>query len=243
MYFYDFMYYKAIKLNKAMVRAGSSQMTESQAHGFTWEKSVLEGVYGITGPQVGGYTRAHDVSAEDNKLDGVSVSIKASGSSSVDMADARRVFESCASGEPFHLLLIQYKQEDDEKVLKSVLYVDLTSSATELFGDLTLEDITAMHTYLKAIPAGRASIDTRSEYKVRAADLSRRSGAISLRPKVDSKKQRRLQCSFSNIAAFCAANPVRLISQNSNGVFKGFQLLTRIQSGRRFLEVKQEETN
>jgi hypothetical protein len=216
-------------------------MTESQAHGFTWEKSVLEGVYGITEPQVGGYTRVHDVSPEENKLDGAAVSIKTAGSSSVDMGDARRVFQACSSGEPFHLLLLQYEQEVSEKVLKSVSYVDLTSSAKELFGNLTLEDIAAMHAHLKEIPTGRASIDTRTEYKVRAAELSRKSGAISLRPKVDSKKQRRLQCSFSNIRAFCAENPRRLISQSDEGVFKGFQLLKRVQSGRRQRQQQQQQ--
>jgi hypothetical protein len=210
-------------------------MPESQAHGFTWENSVLEGVYGITGAQVGGYTRTHDVSAEENTLDGSCVSIKTSGSSSVDMGDARRVFHASSSGEPFHMLLIQYQQEGEEKVLKSVLYIDLTSSREKLFGDLSLEDISTMHEHLKAIPPGRASLDTRTEYKIRAAELRRKSGAISLRPKVDSKNQRRLQCSFSNIETFCAANPQRLISQNTEGIFRGFQLLMRIPSPRRLL--------
>ena len=212
-----------------------STMPEEQAHGFIWERSVLEGVYGITGPQVGGYTRTHDVSSEENTLDGVSVSIKTSGSSSVDMADARRVFEACSSGKPYYMLVIQYIQEGDEKVLRNVSYIDLTSSHQELFGDLALEDISAMHEHLKAIPPGRASLDTRGEYKLRAAELRRKTGAISLRPKVDSKNQRRLQCSFSNIETFCVSNPQRLISRSTEGVFRGFQLPMRIPSPRRFL--------
>jgi hypothetical protein len=210
-------------------------MPEEQAHGFIWERSVLEGVFGITGLQVGGYTRTHDVSAEENTLDGVSVSIKTTGSSSVDMADARRVFEACSSGKPYYMLLIQYIQEGDEKVLRNVSYIDLTSSRQELFGDLTLEDISGMHEHLKAIPPGRASLDTRGEYKLRAAELRRKAGAISIRPKVDSKNQRRLQCSFSNIERFCAANTRRLVSQSPQGVFRGFQLPIRIPSPRRFL--------
>jgi len=210
-------------------------MPEVQAHGFIWERSVLEGVYGIAGAQVGGYTRTHDVSAEENRLDGVSVSIKTSGSSSVDMGDARRVFDACSSGNPYYMLLIQYEQEEEEKVLKSVSYIDLTASREKLFGDLSLEDISAMHEHLKTIPPGRASLDTRAEYKLRSSELRKKTGAISLRPKVDSKNQRRLQCSFSNIETFCAANPGRLISRNTEGIFRGFQLLMRIPSGRRFL--------
>jgi len=111
----------------------------------------------------------------------------------------------------------------------------LTSSREKLFGDLSLEDISAMHEHLKAIPPGRASLDTRGEYKLRAAELRRKAGAISLRPKVDSRNQRRLQCSFSNIETFCAANPQRLISRSTEGIFRGFQLLMRIPSGRRLL--------
>jgi hypothetical protein len=206
-------------------------MPESQAHGFIWEKSVLEGVYGIFNTQQGGsYTRKHDVPANENMIDHVNVSIKTAGGKSVDMGDARRVFDA-AENEPITLLVLQYKQEGAEKVLKNVLEIDLSSSTEELFGEVTLAEIGELHDFLRAIPPGTASLAIREEYKQRARVLNSKSGALQFRPKVDSKNQRRLQCSFPDIGAFCENWPERIKSQNPSGIFKGVQLPTKILSG------------
>jgi hypothetical protein len=205
-------------------------MPESQAHGFIWEKSVLEGVYGIFNTQQGGsYTRKHDVPANENMIDHVNVSIKTAGGKSVDMGDARRVFDA-AENEPITLLVLQYKQEGAEKVLKNVLEVDLTSSTEELFGEVTLAEISELHEYIRNIPPGTASLRIREEYKERARKLNLKSGALQFRPKVDSKNQRRLQCSFPDIGAFCERWPERIKSQNSDGIFKEAQIPLRILS-------------
>lgn len=206
-------------------------MPESQAHGFIWEKSVLEGVYGIfnTQQQGGSYTRKHDVPANENMIDHVNVSIKTAGGKSVDMGDARRVFDTTMN-EPINLLVLQYKQEGAEKVLKNVLEIDLTSSTEELFGGVTLAEISELHEYIRNIPPGTASLGIREEYKQRAGKLNSKSGALQFRPKVDSKNQRRLQCSFPDIGAFCVRWPARIKSQNPAGIFKGVQLPLRILS-------------
>jgi hypothetical protein len=205
-------------------------MTESQAHGFIWEKSVLEGVYGIFNTQQGGsYTRKHDVPANENMIDHVNVSIKTAGGKSVDMGDARRVFDATMN-EPITLLVLQYKQEGAEKVLKNVLEIDLTSSTEELFGRVTLAEISELHDFLRAIPPGTASLQIKQEYRQRAGELNSKSGALKFRPKVDSKNQRRLQCSFPDIGAFCARWPERIKSQNTDGIFKEAQIPLRILS-------------
>lgn len=204
-------------------------MTESQAHGFTWENSILQTVFGIQpGTQIGGYTRKHDVNADENTLDNVNISIKTSGSSSIDMGDARRIF-SAVSGETLRLVLVQYKQEGEEKVLQSVSEVDLMDSARLLFNEITLAEITALHEFLKSIPPGKASPEMVAEYKRRSAELNKKSGILQFRPKVDSAKQRRLQCSipFSKIPA------EKIVYQNTQGIYKGHQIPLRIPSGRR----------
>jgi hypothetical protein len=215
-------------------------MPASQQHGFTWENSVLKDVYQIKpGTQKGGYTRQHDVSAEENMLDYVNVSIKTSGTTSVDMGDARRVFQSVSSGESLTLLVLQYSQEDGAeekeaiKTLRNVLEVDLTGSSELLFAHLTLENITELHEFLKAIPAGKATDAIIAEYKKKAGQLNLFSGAIHMRPKVDSHTQRRLQCSFTNINDFCKKYPTRLLSQSTVGLYKGVQLPLQIASCRR----------
>ena len=210
---------------------------ESQAHGFTWENHIKKNVYEIQ--SIADYTRKNDVDPDENKIDGCAVSIKTSGGMSVDMGDARRIFEA-TDGDPYHMVVVQYDQIDDNKVLTHVMEVDLTDARKILFGDLTYQEISDFHEELKRIPPGRVQKEDKL-YLSRSAELNRKSKEIILRPKVDSKKQRRLQCSFTNIDYFCHNYPSRLLYKSSEGIFKGVQLPTRIESGRRIRHPKTNE--
>ena len=210
-------------------------MTESQAHGFAWEAHIKAEVYKIQ--EKAAYTRKHDIDAHENTIDHCAVSIKTSGGMSVDMGDAQRIFEA-TGGEPFHMVLIQYDQAEGQKILKSVLEVNLTGARTLLFGDLTWEEISDFHAHLKRIPSGRVE---NKDYLIRSSELNKRSKDIQLRPKVDSKTQRRLQCSFPNIDFFCKSYPERLLYSNADGVFKGVQLMKTLESGRRVRHPKTHE--
>jgi hypothetical protein len=203
------------------------QMTESQAHGFTWETFIKKNVYKIQEDVA--YTRKNDIDSHENTIDNCAISIKVSGGLSVDMGDARRVFDGTLE-EPLHMVLIQYTQQEDQKVLQSVLEVDLTGARQELFGDLLRDDIARLHEQLQKIPHGPV---TNKDYLHVAKELNAKSKHIFLRPKVDSKNQRRLQCSFTNINTFCEAYPERLLYKNTEGIFKGVQLVTSLLSGRR----------
>ena len=48
---------------------------ESQAHGFIWEEEILRKIYNVDPEH---YNSIHDLLAENNKLEGVNVSIKTS---------------------------------------------------------------------------------------------------------------------------------------------------------------------
>jgi len=202
-------------------------MTESQAHGFAWEDHIKKNVYKIQDKAA--YTRKNDIDSHENTIDGCAVSIKTSGGVSVDMGDAQRIFEA-TGGEPFHMIVIQYNQTEGRKILSSVLEVDLTGARSLLFGNLTAQEISDFSAEIKRIPPGRVQ---NKDYLSRSAELNRRSQDIQLRPKVDSQKQRRLQCSFPNIDFFCKNYPERLLYKNTEGVFKGVQLLKTLDSGRR----------
>ena len=210
-------------------------MTESQAHGFAWEDYIKKEVYKIQDKAA--YTRKNDIDSHENTIDGCAVSIKTSGGVSVDMGDAQRIFEA-TNGEPYHMIVIQYEQSDDRKILKTVLEVDLTGARRLLFGDLTAEEISEFSAHLKRIPQGRVE---NKDYLIRSLELNKRSKDIQLRPKVDSKKQRRLQCSFPNIDFFCKNYPERVLYKNTEGVFKGVQLLKTLESGRRVRHPKTHE--
>lgn len=212
-------------------------MTESQAHGFAWEDHIKKEVYKIQ--EKAAYTRKHDIDAHENTIDNpaVNISIKTSGGMSVDMGDALRIFEATGE-EPYHMVIIQYDQAEGHKILRTVLEVDLTGARRLLFGDLTWEEISDFHTHLKRIPPGRVE---NKDYLIRSSELNKRSRDIQLRPKVDSKSQRRLQCSFPNIDFFCKTYPQRLIYSNKEGVFKGVQLIKTLRSGRRVRHPKTHE--
>ena len=127
-------------------------MTESQAHGFTWETFIKEEIYNV--PDKAAYTRKNDIDSNENTFDNCAVSIKTSGSVSVDMGDARRIFEGTSSGEPYRMIVIQYTQDETHKNLKAILEIDLTNSHQELFGDVSYQEISTLHETLKKIPAG-----------------------------------------------------------------------------------------
>jgi hypothetical protein len=146
---------------------------ESQAHGFTWEKHIKD-VYAIE--SVANYTRKHDIDADENKIDGCAVSIKTSGGISVDMGDARRIYEA-TGGDPYHMVVVQYDQDEDHKILKAVLEVDLTGARELLFGDLTYQEISDFHEELKKIPPGRVQKENKL-YLSRSAELNRKSKEI-----------------------------------------------------------------
>lgn len=210
-------------------------MPESQVHGFAWEDHIKKEVYKIQEKAM--YTRKHDIDAHENTIDNCAVSIKTSGGMAVDMGDAQRIFEA-TGGEPFHMVVIQYDQTEGQKILQAVLEVDLTGARALLFGDLTWEEISEFHAHLKRIPAGRVE---NKDYLIRSSELNKRSKDIQLRPKVDSKTQRRLQCSFPNIDFFCKNYPERLLYKNQEGVFKSVQLIKTLESGRRVRHPKTHE--
>lgn len=203
-------------------------MTESQAHGFTWETFIKEKIYNV--PDKAAYTRKNDIDSNENTFDNCAVSIKTSGSVSVDMGDARRIFEGTSSGEPYRMIVIQYTQDETHKNLKAILEIDLTNSHQELFGDVSYQEISTLHETLKKIPAG---LPQNKDYLEISDTMNKRMGALSVRPKVDSKKQRRLQCSFNNIEHFCSVYPTRALYKNTEGIFKGIQVVKSILSGRR----------
>jgi hypothetical protein len=196
----------------------SQAAKEVQSHGFTWEKEILASRYGATAESLGkiSYTSKYDLPATHNPADPtLNVSVKASGSKAkVDMGDALRIYDAVSSGERVHMWVVNYKQEGDTKKAQALTCVDLTGAKKELFGELSREDVAAVDSRVKAIPKGVApDTATKEAYKSMSKASNARSGAVILNPKVDSKAQRRLQCSFNHFDSFITANPTRIVEQ------------------------------
>jgi hypothetical protein len=203
-------------------------MTEVQAHGFSWEKEILA-IYGATPEELKDikYTSKIDLPASLNRINGCDLSIKTTGSNSVCMADCLRVFDMVSG--PVHMVVVQYKQVKDVKMVTNIIEVDLTNSRELLFGSLTRSQIETLDTAVKSIPQKRKP--TPEEYKHIYGikkELQKLSGAIRLDIKCNSQ-QSRLQCSFNKFKLFIENNP-RIIERSNTNEFRGGSITKEIQS-------------
>jgi hypothetical protein len=222
----------------------SAPTGESQKHGFIWQSDLMTNVYGVSAEaaKAESYTAQHDIPAQLNALDHVDLSIKTTGNKKrVDMGDALRIYDAVSSGKAFHMTVVLWKQEGDQKKLVSVTEVNLTGAAELLFGSLTRADIVQLDSAIKAFPKGCSAKDPSCAPITRlCTELNSRSGALMLNKKIDSKSQRRLQCSFNNFCGFVEAHPERVIATTLTCEFRGGRIQESITSGQRVRNVKSE---
>ncbi len=217
-------------------------MPEVQQHGKIWEEALLL-VYGATQEEIKNikYTSKMDLPREFNRLNQVDLSIKCTCHMNiVCMADALRTFDAVSSGEPLHMIVIMYVQNDDTntKQLVRIIEVDLTNSREILFGTLTREQVEAVDGAVKSVPQRRRPTpeEHTQMYSIRDAAQAL-SGAIQLNIKCNST-QSRLQCSFNQFQKFLNENPDRIVAQSSNGRFRDREVIAEISSGRRRFKKK-----
>lgn len=118
----------------------------------------------------------------------------ASRAASVCLADARRVW---SWDQPLVLVVGLYAQKGATKLFHTIYEFHFKLDAVErngLFGTLTLAEVTEFHETLKSYGIGQHA-EARAWAKAEKRRLLPRTGAIQLNPKIDSKLQRRLQCS------------------------------------------------
>ena len=213
-------------------------MGEVQKHGFLWERDIIQNIYGVTEEELSRikYTSKMDLPGEYNRIDGVALSIKTTCSANtVCMADCIRIYDAVNSDTPFHMTVVQYKQNAEKTIKKlvKITEVNLTNSTNLLFGSVTRENILELCNAVKAIPQKRSP--TQQEHAAIYAIRNRiasQCGAIHLDIKCNST-QSRLQCSFNQFQKFIEDNPDRVIAQSDNGEFRGGKVLEEVVSGPR----------
>ena len=209
---------------------------EVQKHGFTWEKDILSKVYDVKHDQIK-YTSIMDLPTSLNTINNVDVSIKTTGSKSVCMADCLHTFDN-VNGKPFHMIVVEYKQEENMKKLINITEVDLSKSVELLFGSLKKEQLEALDKLVKSVPQKRSPTIEEYEnmYKLRDS-LQPLCKAIHLDIKCNSQ-QSRLQCSINNFHKFLLENSSRVVEKYSDGLFRGKKILEEIVSSPRSFALK-----
>ncbi len=215
---------------------------ESQAHGFILQDLLFTEIYGATKEELRAipYTAKLDLPGELNRLDpGIAISCKVTcNANRVDMADCLRIYDEIAGEcDSYHVLVAMYAQDDITKTkrITELVEIDLLGATEALFGTATRTDIAELDAAIKAVPRGRAPTPTEKAaiYALRDS-LHAKIGALQLAPKMDSKSQRRLQCSFNRFQEFLSTHSHRVIARGPPSAFRGRPLSTdTIESGRR----------
>ena len=202
----------------------------SQNHGFMLEEEIKEKVYGITKDKKIAYTEVHDIPAELNA--GVPVSIKTTGSNTICFGDALRMFKN-SNLLNYECILVKYKQMEEEKQIEQIIHLDLAQSKKALFGEIEYDEIQELDSLVKSIPAGKCNTELYNKFHTLKKQLNKKSGYIRFNPKVDSKNQRRLQCSMPKFPEFVEKEKERMLEQSFKGVLRGIQLSMSVLSKRR----------
>jgi len=194
-------------------------MTNNQLHGKKFE-DLIKGCGLFSGSADGGRlpTAGFDIEARYDKLLGLPTSIKSTGSNIVGLSDGRSFF---AISDKFRMLVGHYTQNGPHKVFKTIHEFILTPTIlAELRDEVTLEDVVHFHNGLRldSFPVGSHS-EARQWARQRKVAIADKRSMITLNPKIDSKRQRRLQCSLrlSELIELCSAHETYKLHEDSIG--------------------------
>lgn len=202
-------------------------MPASQQHGFEFQKIVEREVFELTELQQS-YTAIHDIPKEYNRYDNTeNVSIKVTGSNSIGMGDPLRIFDYSPT-EKHTAIVVYYHQTGDMKTVQKTVEFSLDDKRA-LFGDIRREEIVDLVREIRSVPVGIPASELNARRKrinAMTKELSKRS-AIRFNSKIDSKNQRRLQCTLVAIPTGIVVN-----SENS-AVVRGVPITNHVISGTR----------
>lgn len=137
-----------------------------------------------------------DIAAGDDFNCGRPTSVKSAKGKSVALSDARRFWRSFDEA-PYRVLICKYEQIGNVKTCGEIYeFILQKEHRAVFFGDVKYEEIAEFHENigLARFPEGRHA-DARQAARRLKNSLKHRLGILVLNPKIDSGKQRRLQCS------------------------------------------------
>ena len=169
---------------------------EVQAHGNYYEDLKTRQITGLSKAEYdalkeNGYTSGMDIMK--GLMSPYDYSIKTSKGNTVDCGDILRRRQET----DYNLVVGCYSQVGDNKVFYSeyTFYIRPEHESI-LWGRMNYNQLAEYVDYIKNIPAGReAQQETKTERTVLKNCIEDKNALVKIYPKVDSKKQRRVQCS------------------------------------------------
>lgn len=207
-----------------------NEFTQSQAHGFFWDSEIRESVFNIKACK--NDTKKNDIDHFENRFNqNENVSIKTSKGNGFGGGDILR-FYNADFDKQNTIILIKYSQISGYKKIREILEIDYTKELRDyIFGTITVEELEDYVSLIRSIPPGRCSTDVKKNYKSEKIRLQKEHNMIiSINPKVDSKSQRRVQCSLSTVDSVLENFPQCLISKTTEPILRGVTITESIKS-------------
>ena len=198
---------------------------EVQAHGNHFEDLKIRELTGFSKDEYdsmkdNGYTSSMDIvkGLHSDK----DVSIKTAKGRKVDCGDILRR----RSETEYDIIIGVWDQVGDRKIFHTEYTFHIKPEhETLLWGRMSYEKLREFNEYIKSIPEGRtAQQETKVERQVLKTITEDADAQMKIHPKVDSKKQRRVQCSFNIDKLIRAgveyeARPIRLTVDSKTRTF------------------------
>jgi len=174
-----------------------NEVTEVQAHGNVFEDIIIRELTGMSKNEYdklkpNGYTSTFDL--VKGIITKSNYSIKTTGKMTVECADILKRMEE----KEYKLIVGCYNQKGENKIFHTQYEFFITSDDdTKLWGDMTYEQIVQFVNFVRAIPPGKeGQKNTLKERNILKEQIQCKNSLMKINPKVDSKNQRRVQCSF-----------------------------------------------
>lgn len=170
----------------------------SQSAGFTFENLIRELVFDV--PFDPNNTDKYDIPSEKNRFNpNENISIKSSGNGNIDCGDIIR-FYNYNFDNTNTIIVVRYEQVDDFKTVKHIYQIDYNREMRDLlFGSIEEKELSEYVESIKKIPKGISGEEVRKSYDYLAKKIELQKThkmKINISPKIDSKGQRRVQCSI-----------------------------------------------
>lgn len=214
--------------------------TQSQGHGFAIEDDLRQKVWKLD--KCHNNTYAFDIHKDRNLWNpNEHVSIKTMKGYTCCFGDVRRFYDRCDENDRITLLIVRYTQEAGEKHIQEIVEMDYSEELkTLLFGTITRQEIEEYVSLICAIPSGKVSKSVREDYIKRKKELQEKHQMrIHISPKVDSKGQRRVQCSISQLDKMWEQFPQFILTRTTDQV-RGIPITTTYASPPRIRKAKHD---
>ena len=198
---------------------------EVQAHGNYFEDIKIRELTGFSKDEYdsmkdNGYTSSMDI--VKGLYSDRDVSVKTAKGRKVDCGDILRR----RSETEYDIIIGVWDQVGDKKIFHTEYTFHIKPEhETLLWGKMSYEKLREFNDYIKSIPEGRtAQQDTKVERQLLKTITEDANAQMKIHPKVDSKKQRRVQCSFNidkliKSGVEYEARPIRIVVESKTRTF------------------------